>query len=183
MDILASILNPAPYHVLFYGTLLGSSIFQSFVGGIVSFRVLPRPQFSTLQQNQFPIYFGMQTILPALLILTAPRPLGSTSSTTGLLAALDEKNRWSVLVPLVAMGLCGAINWLALGPMTTTTIRKRKHQETKDGKKYYEAGPHSDEMKALNKRFGMQHGFSSLVNLFEIIVTITYGVILSKRLQ
>ena len=80
-------------------------------------------------------------------------------------------------------GYLRCINWFGLGPMTTTVIKKRKHQETKDGKKYYEQGPHSEDMKTLNKRFGMLHGLSSLVNLVEILATITYGVILSKRLN
>jgi len=180
MDYLTAFLNPAPYHILFYGTLLGSSIFHSFVGGIIQFKVLSRPQFSILQQNQFPIYFGLQTVLPALLILTYPRVSGSVA---GSLPALNAGDRYGVLLPLVTMCFCGAVNWFGLGPMNTAVIKKRKHQETKDGKKYYEPGPHSEEMKTLNKRFGMLHGLSSLVNLIEILVTIAYGVVLSKRLE
>jgi hypothetical protein len=81
------------------------------------------------------------------------------------------------------MGLLGALNWSVLGPLTNDVKRKRKHQETKDGKKYFEPGPHSEEMRALNKRFGMLHGFSSLANLINIVFIVGYGVVLSNRLQ
>jgi hypothetical protein len=162
-----------------YGTLLGTEIFQSFIGGIISFRALSRPQFSVLQQHIFPVYFGMQATLPIFLALTYP---SSASVSGGYAGVLHDDNRFSVLLPLVIMAICGLTNWIFLGPTTTKTMRKRKHQETKDGKKYYDAGPHSEEMKKLNTQFSMLHGFSSLVNLVQIICTIWYGVNLSTRL-
>lgn len=55
--------------------------------------------------------------------------------------------------------------------------------ETRDGKKSYDAGPHSKEMLALNKKFGRVHGISSLVNMISLIATVYYGAVLSKRLQ
>ena len=54
--------------------------------------------------------------------------------------------------------------------------------EKKDGKKSYDAPPHSQEMVALNKRFGMLHGVSSLLNLGTLVATVVYGVTLSSRL-
>jgi hypothetical protein len=160
---------------------LGSSIFHSFVGGIIQFKVLSRPQFSQLQQHQFPVYFGFQTILPVLLVLTYPGSATSFTSVSSLPAFYPENKSGSILLAIA--GICGMLNWFGLGPMTTTVIKKRKHQETKDGKKYFEQGPHSDAMRKLNKQFGMLHGLSSLANLFEIIATIAYGVILSQRIQ
>jgi len=163
-----------------FGTLLGSEIFQSFIGGIVAFRALSRPQFSVLQQNLFPIYFGMQAFLPLVMLLSYPSP--SKAIPSGYQGVLHSSNRNTVFLPLVIMTVCGMSNWLFVGPMTTKTMRTRKHQETKDGKKYYDQGPHSEEMKKLNRKFSTLHGVSSLVNLVEVILTIVYAVTLSKRL-
>ena len=130
-----------------YGTLLGTQFFQvcflsisepkdrltvslqSFVGGIVAYKALPRPQFSSLQQAIFPIYFSMQTALPIVLALTVPgerTPLGGTPS--GLGGFLTEKNRVSVLVPILTIFATSLANLLFIGPATTRIMRERKHQ-------------------------------------------------------
>ncbi|QDS74046.1 hypothetical protein FKW77_009190 [Venturia effusa] len=175
-----SLTNPSTYHILSYGTLLGTSIFQSFVGGILSYRALPRPQFATLQTALFPTYFGMQTILPVIMALTykAPTP---TSTTHGLNALLTAPSQ-GPLYAITGMALCGLTNWLILGPMTTATMKVRKHQETRDGKKCYDAGPQSREMQALNRKFSVLHGVSSLVNMVEVVVLFWYGGVLGGRL-
>lgn len=51
----------------------------------------------------------------------------------------------------------------------------------RDGKEWYADGPHSDEMKALNKRFGILHGISSLVNLTTFFAAVAYGFTLGGR--
>ena len=55
--------------------------------------------------------------------------------------------------------------------------------ETRDGKKSYDAGPHSKEMQALNQRFGRMHGISSLLNMMGSLATVWYGMVLAERLQ
>lgn len=72
---------------------------------------------------------------------------------------------------------------VVIGPATTRLMKERKHQETKDGKKSYDAAPHSKEMQRLNKAFGKMHGVSSLVNLVSFLATMWYGVSLAERLQ
>ena len=160
-----------------YGTLLGSEVFQTFIGGIVAFRVLPRPSFSVLQQSLFPIYFAMQTALAALLALTHPSSSGS--DTLPLFAtAHDTTAATSFSVILV----CGFLNWFLVGPATVRAMRDRKVQETRDGKKYYDPGPKSEAMKLLNKRFGALHGLSTVINLMALGATIYYGFMLGSRL-
>jgi hypothetical protein len=61
-------------------------------------------------------------------------------------------------------------------------MSERKAQETRDGKKSYDAPPHSREMVALNKKFGKLHGISSLLNLAGFLATVWYGVSISARL-
>jgi len=172
--------SPAPYHIISYGTLLGTQFFQSFVGGIISYQALPRPQFSQLQQKIFPVYFGLQTALPAFLALTYP---GSSTIPSGLQGTFAEVNRWSVLVPLATIFVTSLTNMAFIGPATTKIMRERKHQETRDGKKYYDPAPHSNEMQKLNKAFGSMHGISSLLNMAGFIATLWYGISLAARIQ
>ncbi|KAF2729190.1 hypothetical protein EJ04DRAFT_502784 [Polyplosphaeria fusca] len=178
MSSLSSFANPAAYHILSYGALLGSTLFQSFIGGIIAFRVLPRPQFAVLQKNTFPAYFALQTITSLIMLLTYPAgptallPLSSTPKVHTL---------HSVLIGI--MLVCGVLNWTWVGPQTTEVMRLRKHQETRDGKKSYDKGPHSDEMKALNRRFGILHGVSSLANLVGFLGMCWYGVLLAERVR
>ncbi|KAI9721871.1 MAG: hypothetical protein M1828_004966 [Chrysothrix sp. TS-e1954] len=173
----------APYHIVSYGTLLGSEFFQSFVAGIVAFRSLPRAQFSTLQTAIFPVYFGMQTALPTILALTYPGTQSLRGGTeSGLSGFMTEQNRWSVLVPLTTVFITGLVNMVLVGPATTNVMKERKHQETRDGKKSHDAGPHSKEMQALNRRFGRLHGASTLINLAGLVATIAYGGTLAEMM-
>ena len=55
--------------------------------------------------------------------------------------------------------------------------------EKKDGKKSYDPAPHSQEMLALNKQFGILHGISSLLNLVTFLASVVYGFTLSAQLQ
>ena len=53
----------------------------------------------------------------------------------------------------------------------------------RDGKEWYAEGPHSEEMRALSKKFGILHGVSSLVNLTTFISAVVYGFTLGARIQ
>lgn len=154
---------------------------QSFVGGIVSFRALDRPQFSKLQQKMFPIYFGLQSTLPVLMALTYPSPHPLTIS-SGIAGILDASTRTSVLYPLATVFVTSVINMLVVGPATTKIMLERKVQESRDGKKSYDPAPHSKEMVKLNRMFGRMHGISSLLNMAGFLATVWYGVGLSTRL-
>jgi len=106
-------------------------LFKSFVGGIVAYRALPRPQFASLQQAIFPIYFSLQTALPIVVALTYPgshSALGSSSIPSGLSGVLAEKNRVNTLMPLMTIVATSAANLLVVGPATTRIMRERKHQ-------------------------------------------------------
>lgn len=113
----------------------------------------------------------------------APSPLGGPLEQSGIFGVLDERNRWPVLVPIAGMLVCNAANLLYFGPATTKVMKKRKHQETKDGKKSYDSGPHSQQMQALNKQFGILHGASSLVDVISFAFMVGYGFSLAARLQ
>ncbi|KAI9929276.1 hypothetical protein ASPWEDRAFT_168884 [Aspergillus wentii DTO 134E9] len=171
-------IDPRPFHVLSYGTLLGVQVYQTFVSGIVAFRALPRPQFASLQAATFPVYFSLQSALPVVVALTASKGADAIG-VSGLLAPESR----GTLVPMATVLVTGLINQFILRPRTINVMRERKHQETCDGKKSYDPAPHSKEMMALNKRFGRIHGASSLLNMVSLAVTIYYGAVLSKRIS
>ncbi|KAF6237294.1 hypothetical protein HO173_004763 [Letharia columbiana] len=189
MSDLSILYSPAPYHIISYGTLLGSSIYQSFINGIVSYRALSRPQFATLQAALTPVYFALQTALPVIMALTYPgvKSLsslsGNTTESSSLSGVLQERNRWTVLAPIATVFALNAANLLWAGPVTTRIMKERKHQETRDGKKYYEQGPQSKEMQRLNRAFSRMHGVSALTNLVGLGITVWYGFLLAERLQ
>ncbi|KLJ05751.1 hypothetical protein EMPG_10791 [Blastomyces silverae] len=174
----------APVHILSYGTLLGAQVYQTFVGGIIAYRTLPRPQFSTLQASIIPVYFSIQAALPVVVALTYPGTktfVGrGPSSLSGVFA---EDQRTTTLLPLVTMFVAGLTNRLVLGPMTAKIMRQRRHQETIDGKKSYDPAPHSKEMLRLNKSFARVHGICSLVSLLSLSSAVYYGVVLANRLE
>lgn len=173
----------------------------------MAYKCLPRPQFSTLQQNIFPVFFTMQTILPLIMICTYPgeKLLGIggeyVRENMGLSGVMAESNRWTVLFPLATILITSAANLFVVGPSTTKTMKQRHHQgklttyvtieqtllimvdsETRDGKKSYDKGPHSDEMQKLNKAFGTLHGVSTLLNLSGLGAMIYYAWVLGSKL-
>jgi len=92
---------------------------------------------------------------------------------------MDERRQQGMCsyAPRLGDGVCARVCvliWLTIGTATVT--------ERKDGKKAYDAPPHSQEMQTLNRRFSMLHGISSLLNLGTLVATIVYGVTLSSRL-
>jgi hypothetical protein len=115
VDVYESFKMSSPVHLTFA---------QSFVGGIVAFRALPRPQFATLQTAIFPVYFSMQTALPVVVALTASKG-GQALGLSGLAAS---ENRYNTLLPLATVAITGLINMFVLRPLTVKTMRERKHQ-------------------------------------------------------
>ncbi|KAI5859391.1 hypothetical protein GGS23DRAFT_325305 [Durotheca rogersii] len=166
----------APYHILSYGTLLGTQVFHTFFNSIAAFRVLERPQFAVLQRAVFPSYFGIQAAVPVVLALTYPSNR-SAGTAWGFGGVFHASNRWGVLLPLGLMTLTGVVNLIYFLPETNKITALRRAQEKKDG------GQNSKEMAALNKQFGKLHGISSLFNLITLIATVLYGVNLSSRFE
>jgi hypothetical protein len=96
----------------------------------VAFKVLQRHDFADLQQQIFPIYFSMQTALPAILALTYPSPKAPLGIRSGLQGTFAEANRWSVLAPLATMFIAGVANLACVRPATGRITKERKLQGT-----------------------------------------------------
>lgn len=87
------------------------------------------------------------------------------------------------MVPLVTAFVSGLANWVVLLPASKACIVERRKQEAKDGKRSWDPQPHSQEMAALNKKFGMLHGISSLLNVVNFVASVVYGVTLAARIH
>jgi hypothetical protein len=135
MPNFASLSDPKAYHILAYGTLLGSTMFQTFIAGPVAFKALPRPSFSSLQSAIFPVFFSIQTALPIVLALTWPgsKVLSAAGGlavreNAGLKGLLHDDNLYSGLIPVGIMLGTAVVNLLFLGPTTLKVMKERKHQ-------------------------------------------------------
>ena len=107
----------APYHLLLHSTLLGSSLYQTFINTKVCFNALPRSAFRTLQKRIFPVYFRSQLLLILLSILTVPPH--------GIISLRERKADWiSYLVAAVTTGL----NLVVFEPRTKTAMVECMHQ-------------------------------------------------------
>ncbi|KAF2848074.1 hypothetical protein T440DRAFT_470426 [Plenodomus tracheiphilus IPT5] len=169
LDGLSTLANLAPYHVISYGTLLGTTLYQTFVMTKVCYQALPMSAFTTLQKRIFPIYFRMQT---ALLVLTAV-----TLPPYGPLSFFEKKKDW---IPLGFASGLAVLNLFVYGPRTQTTMIERIHQETRDGRKSNDPEI-SEEMRAKNRAFSRAHAMSIHLNLMAVIATLWYGVRLGSR--
>ncbi|KAG0709092.1 hypothetical protein DFH29DRAFT_979228 [Suillus ampliporus] len=161
-------LSPKGVYFLGYGWLYGMSVWVSFFGGIIALRTLPRHQFGALQHKVFPVYFTSSIMLSsALLGLWAyahPELLANITSPT----RADVAQAY-VLGSVIALQAC---NQLVVGPMTS---RQRQKLEKEEGKNYSDLEV-SDQMKALNAKFRMLHGISSLANLGAVIALTFHGL-------
>ncbi|KAF8971432.1 hypothetical protein BDZ97DRAFT_1786453 [Flammula alnicola] len=72
-----------------------------------------------------------------------------------------------------------AFNYFVVGPLTSKTMFQRQKLEKDEGKTYNDPGV-SAEMKALNQRFGILHGVSSLANLGAVISLGFHGLFIGN---
>lgn len=154
-------------HVLAYGSLLGTLIFNTFIVGLTMFANMPRQMFGRVQAKMFPKYFSLTTA--ALLILLAGHWLYSPA---GLSAAAPG------VTPLLwAVGL-NVVNLLFIEPYVTKMMFERYDLENKGSK----TAEDEAQIKSLYKKFGAWHGVSSLNNLGVLAATVAYGWVIAGKL-
>ncbi|KAK3291597.1 uncharacterized protein B0H64DRAFT_248446 [Chaetomium fimeti] len=166
--------NLAPFHLLFYSTLLGTQLFQTFINTKVCFVALPRSAFTTLQKRIFPIYFWTQTTLVVLSALTFPPH--------GVYSLMLRKGDW---IPYAVAAVTSVMNLAVYGPQTQKAMVDCIHQETRDTHKARtnstDDGP-SAEMKVLRRAFSSNHAMSIHLNLLSIGAMLFHGWQLASRL-
>jgi len=150
-------------HLLSFATAFGSALWVTFIGGIIMFKNLPRHQFGNLQSKMFPAYFAMVGVCCAICVTCFgylhPWKAASTS----------EKYQLGLLLSAFVFNLA---NLVVFTPMTVEMMKQR-HKVEKEEKigeevgwsKNVEVAKVNPKLKAMNKKFGMIHGLSSLANI------------------
>ncbi|XP_057966661.1 uncharacterized protein LOC131156755 [Malania oleifera] len=150
-------------HLLSFSTAWGAALWVTFIGGIIMFKNLPRHQFGNLQSKMFPAYFSMVGVCCAISVASFAylHPLKSSSTA--------EKYQLGFLLSAFAFNLA---NLLVFTPMTIEMMKQR-HKVEKElnigdeigWSKNQEAAKAKPKLAAMNKKFGMIHGLSSLANI------------------
>jgi len=159
--------------------LFGFNVWQSFVGGILAYKTLPRQTFGLLQSRIFPVYFSLSTLLTAGLLtlevklrpalyhalLRAPVATLRTLYTAG---QFSPKSVLTSTTGLVLMsGLAHFINGAYVGPEASKVMFKRHRLERLEGRKA-ERDP-TPEMVLLSDTFSRLHSISSTLNLISLV--------------
>ncbi|KAG1365281.1 transmembrane protein [Cocos nucifera] len=150
-------------HLLCFATCWGVSVWVTFIGGIITFKNLPRHQFGNLQSKMFPAYFMVLSVCAAISV-AAFAYLYPWKSASPL-----ERYQLGFLLSALGFNLS---NLFVFTPMTTEIMMKRHKVERElsigeevGWSKNMEVAKSNPKLAAMNKKFGMIHGLSSLANI------------------
>ncbi|WCJ22298.1 Late embryogenesis abundant protein (LEA) family protein [Euphorbia peplus] len=150
-------------HLLSFSTAFGAALWVTFIGGIIMFKNLPRHQFGNLQSKMFPAYFWLVGVCCATSVASFGYLHPWKSATT------SEKYQLGFLLSSLAFNLT---NLFVFTPMTIEMMKQRHkvEREEKIGdeigwSKNQERAKANPKLAAMNKKFGMIHGLSSLANI------------------
>ncbi|KAM1169734.1 hypothetical protein PS2_031207 [Malus domestica] len=151
-------------HLLCFSTAFGAALWVTFIGGIIMFKNLPRHQFGNLQSKMFPAYFTMVGICLAV-----------SAGSFGYLhpwssSSVADKYQLGFLLSAFAFNLT---NLFVFTPMTIEMMKQRHKVEKEQNigeevgwSKNVQVAKVNPKLAAMNKKFGMIHGLSSLANIF-----------------
>ncbi|CAI5976116.1 unnamed protein product [Closterium sp. NIES-64] len=161
-------------HVLCCSVALGASVWVTFFAGVIMFRHLPRHTFGSIQGRLFPAYFRLMALSSALSALALKLTLNpAAAAAAGEAAGSGAGGLQQVQLLLLVAALSAALlNLLLFEPITTKIMRERHSIEKEAGigqevglSRNREVARTNKELAAVNRRFGMWHGMSSLSNL------------------
>ncbi|CAI5494796.1 unnamed protein product [Closterium sp. Naga37s-1] len=189
-------------HVLCCSVALGASVWVTFFAGVIMFRHLPRHTFGSIQGRLFPAYFRLVALCSALSALALKLTLNPTAESAA--SGAGGLQQVQLLLLLAALG-AALLNLLLFEPITTKIMRER-HRIVKEAWIGNEEGPSRNrekdagigqevglsrnrevartnkELAAVNRRFGMWHGMSSLSNLVALCSLGAHAWFLSQQL-
>ncbi|KAL7112542.1 hypothetical protein ACP275_04G008700 [Erythranthe tilingii] len=151
-------------YLLCFSTAWGAALWVTFIGGVIMFKNLPRHQFGNLQSKMFPAYFSMVGVCCAVAVGSFGylHPWKTSGPT--------EKYQLGFLLAAFAFNLS---NLVIFTPMTIEMMKQRHkiEREANIGEevgwtKNKEEAKKNPKLAAMNKKFGMIHGLSSLANIF-----------------
>ncbi|KAJ1402418.1 hypothetical protein SESBI_28110 [Sesbania bispinosa] len=150
-------------HLLSFSTAFGAALWVTFIGGIIMFKNLPRHQFGNLQSKMFPAYFSMVGVCGAISVASFGYLHPWKTSSTA------EKYQLGFLLSHFAFNLT---NLFVFTPMTIEMMKQRHKVERENNigeevgwSKNVEVAKTNPKLAAMNKKFGMIHGLSSLANI------------------
>ncbi|KAJ9696630.1 hypothetical protein PVL29_008710 [Vitis rotundifolia] len=150
-------------HLLCFASAWGAALWVTFIGGIIMFKNLPRHTFGNLQSKMFPAYFSMVGVCCAVSTASFGYLHPWKSSSTA------EKYQLGFLLSAFAFNLT---NLLVFTPMTIEIMKQRHKVEREQNigeeigrSKNQEVAKVNPKLAAMNKKFGMIHGLSSLANI------------------
>ncbi|KAJ3687460.1 hypothetical protein LUZ61_016624 [Rhynchospora tenuis] len=168
-------------HLLCFATSFGAALWVTFIGGIIMFKHLPRHQFGNLQGKMFPAYFALISVCAAVCVAAFAylHPWKSASSL--------ERYQLGFLLSALGFDLS---NLLVFTPMTIEMMKKRHkiERELSIGEevgwsKNVEVAKKNPNLAAMNKKFGMIHGFSSLANIMSFGCLAMHSWYLAGKMQ
>lgn len=165
MSALATLKTIAPYHVLLYSSLFGSTAYQTFYAGIVAYRVLPMKYFGLLQNKLLGNFFYFQTAASLMLLVTVPFRMQVGSALSLSLSLFTS-----------------ILNSAVLLPINRRIKEKRQIACAKEGKDFRDPTA-SDYIKELNRDFAKAHTLSLGADLVGFLALLCYGVNLVAQLQ
>ncbi|KAI9933123.1 hypothetical protein MW887_007594 [Aspergillus wentii] len=171
-SIVRTVGNLLPYHMLSYGTLLGTEVYQSFVNTKLCYKHLPMREFITLQKRIFPVYFNCQLGLVILTALTRP-PYSVVSL---------AKNLWDA-APLVIIVVTGALNRFVYGPRTTKATFVRRALQESSNNETGTSGSDPSKLQQANRAFSFNHAMTIHLNAISVVATVWYAFSLSSSIS
>ncbi|GAB2298367.1 hypothetical protein Dimus_032433 [Dionaea muscipula] len=168
-------------HLLCFSTAWGTALWVGFIGGIIMFNNLPRHQFGNLQSKMFPAYFSLVGVSCAVSVAAFGYLHPWTSSTVA------EKYQLGFLV---SSFLCNLTNLFIFTPMTIQVMKQRHKVEREHSigdeigmSKNREVAKVNPQLAAINKKFGMIHGLSSLSNMLSFGCLAMHSWYLASKLN
>ncbi|XP_077216219.1 late embryogenesis abundant protein (LEA) family protein isoform X2 [Tasmannia lanceolata] len=168
-------------HLLTFSTAWGATLLVTFIGGIIMFNNLPRHQFGNLQGKMFPAYFSMISICSAISVAAFGylHPWKTASSI--------ERYQLGFLLSSFAFNLT---NLFVFTPMTIEMMKKRHKVEREESigeevgwSKNTETAKVNPKLAAMNRKFGMIHGLSSLANIMSFGSLAIHSWYLAGKIQ
>ena len=179
-------------HLFSFSSWFGCSMWISFVGGLVMFNNLPRHVFGRLQSKLFPRYFQFSLIMMVWSFISwlfwfYTKRMNYKNTEEPIVAITDiiQAHQAPVVLHLSIL-VSIAFNLFYFEPNTTATMFKRHLIEKKLGTghevgairptdpKIIEEYNKNDDLKQINKKFGMLHGLSTTMNLIALCLGIAH---------
>jgi hypothetical protein len=163
-------------HLISYAYWFGTVQWVTWIGGIVMLKNMPRHMFGNVQSKLFPWYFATGTVANLILMysfyIQYPRAF-----TFDFSHMWNNEQGFQVFILEISL-ICNLLSMFYLGPKTSSVMFERHKLE-----KEAQSDTRDAKLKAVNSKFGMLHGISSLVNLTVVGALILHGIYLAKRLS